>query len=736
MGKCTTLEKYIAREERAVLSKVRDSEASAPKSPILKSSSYLLQASPTHTEEEIELTDIERAETKLIETEHRSTAAQGNASELLIRVATKLSQPHTPCLFKTAVASLSQFVSMDVAVVGEIHPNAQHIEALAVWNNNQSGETISYPLAGSPCKLTLESGTYIVEQNAAQLFPQCATLSALNIEGYAGCALRASDGQPIGVLVVMSRQPLSDTDSIRAVLQLFALRVATELEYRRQEATLRETEQNYRSIFENAVEGIFRTTPNGQYLIANPMLADIYGYDSADDLLTSIVDIGKQIYVDPDRRNDLVLELEQQGSVLNFESAVYRKDGTVIWVSENARAIWDPNGNLVAYEGTVVDITASYRDRQTIEYMAYYDLLTGLANRVLLGDRLTVAISQAEHNQEQLAVLFLDLDRFKTINDTLGHGIGDVLLQGAANRLASCVRDCDTIARWGGDEFTVLLTGVEGVEQALQVVERILAAFGPAFNCDEHLLHVTTSIGIALYPSDGNDLQTLLKNADTALYRAKEKGRNTYQLYTPSMNAQAARRLKLENHLRHALELRELEVYYQPQISFETGAVVGLEALLRWQHPQLGLLAPNAFIPIAEETGLIVSIGEWVLETACQQAKQWQHLVPEPLRIAVNLSACQFQQQDFLQTVDRILQQYALDADCLELEITENIAMQDAELTVHLFKQLRQKGINIAIDDFGTGYSSIGYLRRFPFDTLKIDRTFVKDIGASPSANA
>ncbi|MEM9534737.1 MAG: EAL domain-containing protein [Cyanobacteria bacterium P01_E01_bin.45] len=736
LGKCTTLEKYIAREERAVLSKVRDSEASAPKSPILKSSSYLLQASPTHTEEEIELTDIERAETKLIETEHRSTAAQGNASELLIRVATKLSQPHTPCLFKTAVASLSQFVSMDVAVVGEIHPNAQHIEALAVWNNNQSGETISYPLAGSPCKLTLESGTYIVEQNAAQLFPQCATLSALNIEGYAGCALRASDGQPIGVLVVMSRQPLSDTDSIRAVLQLFALRVATELEYRRQEATLRETEQNYRSIFENAVEGIFRTTPNGQYLIANPMLADIYGYDSADDLLTSIVDIGKQIYVDPDRRNDLVLELEQQGSVLNFESAVYRKDGTVIWVSENARAIWDPNGNLVAYEGTVVDITASYRDRQTIEYMAYYDLLTGLANRVLLGDRLTVAISQAEHNQEQLAVLFLDLDRFKTINDTLGHGIGDVLLQGAANRLASCVRDCDTIARWGGDEFTVLLTGVEGVEQALQVVERILAAFGPAFNCDEHLLHVTTSIGIALYPSDGNDLQTLLKNADTALYRAKEKGRNTYQLYTPSMNAQAARRLKLENHLRHALELRELEVYYQPQISFETGAVVGLEALLRWQHPQLGLLAPNAFIPIAEETGLIVSIGEWVLETACQQAKQWQHLVPEPLRIAVNLSACQFQQQDFLQTVDRILQQYALDADCLELEITENIAMQDAELTVHLFKQLRQKGINIAIDDFGTGYSSIGYLRRFPFDTLKIDRTFVKDIGASPSANA
>lgn len=184
------------------------------------------------------------------------------------------------------------------------------------------------------------------------------------------------------------------------------------------------------------------------------------------------------------------------------------------------------------------------------------------------------------------------------------------------------------------------------------------------------------------------------------------------------------------------MELRELEVYYQPQISFETGAVVGLEALLRWQHPQLGLLAPNAFIPIAEETGLIVSIGEWVLETACQQAKQWQHLVPEPLRIAVNLSACQFQQQDFLQTVDRILQQYALDADCLELEITENIAMQDAELTVHLFKQLRQKGINIAIDDFGTGYSSIGYLRRFPFDTLKIDRTFVKDIGASPSANA
>ena len=545
-----------------------------------------------------------------------------------------------------------------------------------------------------------------------------------------------ADDKVLAVFVFFSFQPEAVDDLSIEFVEAAVSQLSTIMQRLRAEEALREAEKKYRSIFENAVEGIFQSTPSGQYLIANPMLAKIYGYDSPQDLVESISNIGEQIYVDADRHREFTRQLNEKGSIQNFEAAVYRKDGSVIWISENARTIRDTDGIVVAYEGTVVDITARHRDRQTIEYMAYYDLLTGLANRVLLSDRLTVALSQAHHDGEMLAVLFLDIDRFKTINDTLGHGVGDVLLQGAAKRLMGCVRESDTIARWGGDEFTVLLTGIESTEQVKQVADRILVAFGPAFNCEEHLLHVTTSIGIAVYPSDGNDFQTLLKNADTALYRAKEKGRNTYQLYTPSMNAQAARRLTLENHLRHALELQELEIYYQPQIDLSTGRIIGLEALLRWQHPRLGLLSPNAFISIAEETGLIVPIGEWVLENACHQVKHWQKLVRTPLKIAVNLSAYQFQQSSLLQVVSRILDRHALDADCLELEITENIAMQDVDLTVRLLTELRHKGVNIAIDDFGTGYSSIGYLRRFPFDILKIDRTFVKDIGTSQSADA
>ena len=380
------------------------------------------------------------------------------------------------------------------------------------------------------------------------------------------------------------------------------------------------------------------------------------------------------------------------------------------------------------------------RDRKraeaTVEHQAHYDLLTNLPNRNTFRDRLTVALAQTGRNRKMLGVLFVDLDRFKTIVDTLGHTIGDRLLRGVAERLRASLEDGDTLARMGGDEFVILLPQIARADRAVRVAQRVLDAIKPPFQFDQHELHITMSIGITLYPYDGEDADTLLKNADTALYRAKEQGRNNYQLYTPAMNARAFERLALENSLRKAIERREFLLHYQPQVHMKTGVIVGVEALVRWQHPDLGLVYPAEFISIAEETGLITQLGEWVLRTACAQNKAWQKAGLPPMTVAVNLSARQFQQQDLVDTVARILKETGLDAKWLEMEITEGIAMQNADYTNVLLRGLKAMGVKISLDDFGTGYSSLSYLKKFPIDTLKIDQSFVRDLTSDPNDEA
>jgi diguanylate cyclase (GGDEF)-like protein len=377
------------------------------------------------------------------------------------------------------------------------------------------------------------------------------------------------------------------------------------------------------------------------------------------------------------------------------------------------------------------------RDREraeaTVEHQAHYDLLTNLPNRNTFHDRLTVALAQAGRNRKMLAVLFVDLDRFKTIVDTLGHTIGDQLLRSVAERLGASLEAGDTLARLGGDEFVILLPQINRADRAVRVAQRVLEAIKPPFLFDSHELHVTMSIGITLYPYDGEDADTLLKNADTALYRAKEQGRNNYQLYTPAMNARAFERLALENSLRKALERNEFSLYYQPQVHMLTGAIVGIEAVLRWQHPDLGIVYPSEFISIAEETGLIGPLGEWVIRTACVQNQDWQKMGLPPMTMAVNLSARQFQQQDLVQNVARILKETDLDPRWLEMEITEGIAMQNADYTNVLLRGLKDMGVRVALDDFGTGYSSLSYLKKFPIDTLKIDQSFVRDLIIDPN---
>lgn len=725
----------------------------------------------------------------------------------------------------------------------------------------------------------------------------------------------SSQGRILGSFATYHREPQTPTLHEVQLVEMACQIAAIAIEQQLANEALQRAEARYRGIFENAVEGIFQSTVDGQYTIVNPMLANIYGYDSPEELMASLTNISQQVYVSAQRRLEFTQEMREKGLVQGFESQVYRKDGSIIWVSEGARTLLNEAGEIVGYEGTVEDITprkqaedellkrdefllgvasathqllteaefdqaiqnvlqilgqAARADRTYIyqnhphsltgavamsiryewtnddvaptfpcahwhdlpyhqsglgkwyehflagrsfsgvtrlmsppeqamldrdqirsiimvpihidqelwgyigfddchterewtaseesmlvaiaasiaaaiqrqhtdaqmRYQAFHDALTGLPNRTLYDHRLSVTLAQARRSGETVGVMFLDLDRFKTINDTLGHAAGDQLLKLTTQRLTHCLREEDTIARWGGDEFTLLLPFLKTPEEAAMVAHRIAHALKPVFRLNGHDLHITCSLGIAIYPQDGTDPETLLKNADVALYRAKEQGRNNYQFYTATLNSRASERLTLDHSLHKALEQEELVLYYQPQFDLRTGEIQQIEALIRWQHPRLGMLAPQLFIPLAEENGLIMPIGDWVIETACRQLQQWHQMGFAHLKLAVNLSAHQFQQLNLVESIAQLLQTLNFNPQMLELEITETTFMKDMPFTQTLLHLLREMGICIALDDFGTGYSSMNYLRELPINTLKIDRSFVRDISTCSRAAA
>jgi diguanylate cyclase (GGDEF)-like protein len=369
------------------------------------------------------------------------------------------------------------------------------------------------------------------------------------------------------------------------------------------------------------------------------------------------------------------------------------------------------------------------KDRtEKLKYLAYHDPITNLPNRIVYEDRLMQALNAAQRNGQILIVVFLDLDRFKNIKDTLGHSVGDCLLRDVGERLTSSVFESDTVAYVGGNEFALILTQIETVEEAAKIVHCIHGSFQQSFDINGHELYVTSSMGISIYPCDGEDVSSLIRNATAALIRAKDQGGNGYQFYTPGMNEKALKRLQMESILRKALEREEFVLYYQPQLDVNTGRLVGAEALIRWQHPTLGLISPSEFIPLAEDNGLIVPIGEWVLRKACLQKKIWQDMGFTPPTISINLCSRQFQQSNLVEVITQILIETAVDASSLELEITESAIMKDPQQTIALLKELKKMGLCISVDDFGTGYSSLSYLKQFPIDALKVDQSFVRDI--------
>jgi diguanylate cyclase (GGDEF)-like protein/PAS domain S-box-containing protein len=419
-------------------------------------------------------------------------------------------------------------------------------------------------------------------------------------------------------------------------------------------------------------------------------------------------------------------------AVRQAEMVFHTRQGEEIDVEVSLSPLLDDRRAAVGAVLIARDIRTRKLAERRIAYQAHHDALTGLPNRTLLYDRLVKELARSRrHGSRRLAVLFLDLDQFKVVNDTLGHAVGDRLLIEIAGRLRQTVRESDTVARVGGDEFTFLLPGVDRAEDAGRTAQKILDAVSRPLEIDGYPLYVTTSIGISLYPADGEEPEALLSNADIAMYRAKELGRNNFQLSNPAMNAKSVARLSLERDLRMALERGEFTLVYQPQADVVSGRTVGVEALLRWNHPQRGLVLPDEFIAIAEETRLILPLGEWVLRTACEQARRWQAPGGPAPRVAVNLSALQFRQRDLARTVQTILDESGIDPGSLMIEITESAAMHDAGLTIGVLSELREMGLRIAIDDFGTGHASLSYLKQFPIDTLKIDRSFVSDMEAS-----
>lgn len=490
-------------------------------------------------------------------------------------------------------------------------------------------------------------------------------------------------------------------------------------------------------VIESSSNGIMitdATAPENPIIYVNPAFVRITGYDMHEALGRSM-----HFLLGEDREQVEFMEIRAALHEQREGNAVlrnYRRDGSLFWNDLSVSPVLDEAGRVAHFVWVLNDVTEREQHEELLEYQANHDALTGLPNRNLLADRITQSLANARRYNQRVAVLFIDLDNFKLVNDSLGHALGDRMLIIQADRLHTSIRSGDTVARYGGDEFVVVVSNLEKSEDAALVAHHIQELVSRPFTIDGHEFGITCSIGISLYPKDGQDVDSLLKNADAAMYRAKEQSRNSFQFYTSEMNDRVVERMVIERHLRHALEMGELEMHYQPQIELINDTIVGVEALLRWHSPDLGTVPPDRFIPLAEETGLIVPIGEWVLKTCCQQNKAWQDAGLTPLTISVNLSARQLQKKDLSDVIAVILKESGLEPRYLELEIVESMVMHDVDSAAAIMKELKGLGVQLAMDDFGTGYSSLSYLKRFPFDKLKIDLSFIRDIMVDPESAA
>jgi diguanylate cyclase (GGDEF)-like protein/PAS domain S-box-containing protein len=517
-------------------------------------------------------------------------------------------------------------------------------------------------------------------------------------------------------------------DDIIGLLRVAGELLINALERKRGDQALDAISSRYRSLFENAVEGIFQTTPAGHFVDANPAFARILGFESPHALLKGNEEKAAEFYPDPSRRQELMRHLERDGRIVDFEGQARKRDGSLIWLSLNARAVHNRLGQLEMIEGSAIDITQRKQMEAQLVHDALHDSLTGLPNRNLLVERLDRALHRLRRKTSPgSCVLLLDLDSFKTLNDGLGHAHGDKLLQAVKTRLEKVLVADATLARLGGDEFAILLEDMPCINEPVEMAHAIQREFEAPFAIEGQEVYASTSIGVALANPDYANPDEWLRDADTAMHQAKNDGRARHAVFDASMHDRAVQRLHLENDLRRALERQEFFLVYQPIVELKAGTLTGFEALIRWRHPQRGIVPPIEFIPITEETGLIIPLGKWVLEEACRQLREWQVLLPQgcPLTMSVNISGRQFEGLLLAGEIENICKTAGIDPRQLKLEITESAIIRNPEAATAVLKDLQAKGFQLSLDDFGTGYSSLSYLHRFPFHNLKIDRSFV-----------
>ena len=518
-------------------------------------------------------------------------------------------------------------------------------------------------------------------------------------------------------------------------IEQLMLQVRRAIEKQQADKALQESEAKFRGLLESSADGMLIVNDKQEILMVNRQFELMFGYDRSEVIGRQMEMLMPSNFI---RHQEYFREYIQDPKTRRMgqkkESHALRKDGSKFPADISLSPQMTPQGLIIST--SVRDITERKRYEAQLEHQANHDELTGLPNRNLLMDRLNQALLYAERHQRQVAVLFIDLDHFKFINDSLGHNVGDQLLKNVAKRLNACCRSNDTVACQGGDDFIIVLSDLVEGEDAAIVAKKIHIAVNQPVEIDAQIFEVSCSIGISIHPKDGKDALTMLKNAELAMFRAKEQGRSTFQFFTEELNARVVARMTMERSLRRALENEELALHYQPQVDLVTGRINGVEALLRWFSPDLGMVSPAQFIPLAEETGLIIPIGEWVLKTAAMQNKQWQDAGLLPLTMGVNLSPRQFWYPGLIKTVSEILHDSGIDPRYLDLEITEGLVMRDVESALSMLHELKEMGVQLSMDDFGTGYSSLSHLKRFPFDKLKMDISFVRELTSDPGSAA